>query len=285
VTPAAAVVLDRPGHAVRAAGTDLRDAIHAEWTKLRTLTGTYWLLVAVAALTIAVGAATAAAFSCPPSACTLAQTGADPARISLTGIDVGEAVVAVLAVLAVSNEYSTGMIRVTLTAMPRRLTVLCAKAAVLAGCVLAAGVVGVLGSVLAGRLILPGRGMTAANGYQPLSLANGADLRACVGSVLYLMLIALFALGLATAVRESAVAIGAALALLYLFPLASAIIGDQVWSRRLEQIGLMPAGLDIQTTTNVRSLPLTPWQGLGVTALWAVGALLLGGLVLRFRDA
>jgi len=63
------------------------------------------------------------------------------------------------------------------------------------------------------------------------------------------------------------------------------LIGDQVWSRRLDQIGLMPAGLDIQTTTNVQSLSLTPWQGLGVVALWAVGALLLGGLVLRLRDA
>jgi ABC-2 type transport system permease protein len=169
--------------------------------------------------------------------------------------------------------------------MPRRLTVLSAKAAVLAGCVLAAGVVAVLGSVLAGRLILPGRGMTVANGYQLLSLTNGADLRAAFGAALYLVLIALFALGLATAIRESAVAIGAVLALLYLFPLASVLIGDQVWSRRLDQIGLMPAGLDIQTTTNVRSLPLTPWQGLGVAALWAVGALLLGGVVLRFRDA
>ncbi len=283
--PAAAAVLDKPAHAVRAAGADLRDAVHAEWTKLRTLASTCWLLLGGAALTIAVGAAAAAAFRCQPGACTLAQTGADPARISLTGIDLGQAVVAVLAVLAVGGEYSTGMIRVTLTAMPRRLTVLGAKAAVLAGCVLAAGIVAVLGSVLAGRLILPGHGMTVANGYQLLSLTNGSDLRAAVGAVLYLALIALFALGLATAIRESAVAMGAVLALLYLFPLASAVIGDQVWSRRLDQIGPLSAGLDVWSTVNVKALPLTPWQGLGVVALWAVGALLLGAVVLRLRDA
>jgi len=285
VTPAAAAALDEPGQAVRAAGADLGDAIHAEWTKLRTLAGTYWLLLGAMVVTIGVGAAVAGSFSCPPSACTLAQTGADPAKISLTGVYLGQAVVAVLAVLAVGNEYSTGMIRVTLTAMPRRLTMLSAKAVVLAGCALAAGVVAVLGSVLAAGTILPGRGLTTANGYPLLSLTNGTDLRAAVGAVLYLMLVALFALGLTMAVRESAVAMGAILALIYLFPLASALIGDQVWSRRLDQIGLLPAGLDVQATVNVRSLSLTPWQGLGVVALWAVGALLLGGLALRFRDA
>lgn len=275
------------GNPVRTAGAgaDLRDALHAEWTKLRTLASTYWLLLAAAALTIAVSAAVAAAFSCQPGECALGQTGADPARISLTGIDLGQAVVAVLAVLAVGGEYSTGMIRLTLAAMPRRLTVLSAKAAVITGCVTAAGAVAVLGSLLAGRLILPGRGLTAANGYRLLSPGNGPDLRAAAGSVLYLALIALLALGVTTAVRDSAVGIGLTLGLLYLFPIVSAAIPDQVLARHLEQIAPMTAGLYIQATTGIRALPLTPWQGLGVLALWALGALILGALVLRFRDA
>lgn len=282
---AASATATAPGNAVRTAGADLRDALHAEWTKLRTLASTFWLLLGAAALTIAVSAAVAAAFSCQPGACALAQTGADPAKISLTGIDLGQAVVAVLAVLAVGGEYSTGMIRLTLAAMPRRLTVLSAKAAVLTGCVTAAGVVAVLGSMLAGRLILPGRGLSAANGYSLLSLANGPDLRAAVGSVLYLALIALLALGVTTAVRDSAVGIGLVLGLLYLFPIVSAVIPDRVLARHLEQIAPMTAGLYIQATTGVQALPLTPWQGLGVLALWALGALILGALVLRLRDA
>jgi len=280
VTP---VVASAPS--MRAAGGDLRLALHAEWTKLRTLASTYWLLLAVAALTIAVSAAAVSAFSCQPGHCALAQTGADPAKISLTGIDLGQAVVAVLAVLAVGGEYSTGMIRLTLAAMPRRLTMLSAKAAVLTGCVLAAGVVAVLGSLLAGRLILPGRGLTAANGYQLLSLGNAPDLRAAAGSGLYLALIALLALGLTTAVRDPGVAIGMVLALLYLFPIVASVIPDQVLARHLMQISPMIAGLDVQVTTGVQSLPLTPWQGLGVLALWATGALLLGALVLQLRDA
>ena len=119
------------------------------------------------------------------------------------------------------------MIRLTLAAMPRRLTVLAAKAAVITGCVLAASVVAVLGSVLAGRLILPGHGLSPANGYQLLSLGNAPDLRATAGAVLYLALIALLAVGLTTAVRDAGVAIGTVLGLLYLFPIVSSLVPDQ----------------------------------------------------------
>jgi ABC-2 type transport system permease protein len=254
-------------------------ALHAEWTKARTLAGTCWLLLAVIALTVAVGSAAAGAVSCQAAGC-----GQDPAKIILAGVDLSQAVVAILAVLAISDEYSTGMIRVTLTAIPRRITVLTAKAVVVTGLVLAAGAVGVLASVLAGRLILPGRGFTPVHGYPPLSLAIGPDLRAVAGSVLYLALIALLAIGTATAVRDSAVSIGVVLGVLYLFPVIASVLNPQ-WSRHLQQIGPMRAGLYIQATTNLRSLPLTPWQGLGVLAAWAAAALLAGGFLLSKRDA
>jgi ABC-2 type transport system permease protein len=139
-------------------------ALHAEWTKARTAGGTAWLLFAVIAATVAVGGMVATATRCPAVGC-----GQDPAKVSLSGIDLGQAVVVILAVLAIGGEYGTGMIRVTLTAMPRRTTMLAAKAAILTGLVLAAGTVAVLGSVLAGRLILPG--LTPAHGYPLLSLA------------------------------------------------------------------------------------------------------------------
>jgi ABC-2 type transport system permease protein len=266
-------------------------ALHAEWTKLRTVASTGWLLLVAVVLTAAVSAAADAAATCPSGGC----QGADPAKLSLTGVQAGQAIVAVFAVLAISNEYSTSMIRVTLTAMPRRLTVLAAKAALVAGLVLAAAAVAVLASVLAGRLILPGHGFTAAHGYPPayslrtspafLSLGAGPVLRAACGSVLYLALIALLSLGVATAVRESAVAIGLVLGLLYVFPVVTSVIGNQHWQRHLEQVGPMTAGLDIQATVNLSSLPLAPWAGLGVLALWAAGALITGALMFRFRDA
>ena len=184
----------------------------------------------------------------------------------------------------VTGEYSTGMIRTTLTAMPRRLSVLAAKAPILTGLVLAAGAVAVAGSLLAGRLILPGRGFTPGHGFAPLSIADGPVLRAAVGSVLYLALTALLSLGGATAVRDSGAAIGVVLGLIYLFPVVAAATSPQ-WQRHLDQFGPMSAGLDIQATAGLRSLPLSPWAGLGVLAAWVAAALLAGGLLLRLRDA
>jgi ABC-2 type transport system permease protein len=276
--------LARPG---RGARTALPDAVHAEWTKLRTLAGTWWLLAAAVAVTIAAGVAVAATAAVPPgpSGGGPAGAAADPARLSLAGVTLGQVIVALLAVLAVGGEYSTGMIRVTLAATPRRVAMLTAKAVVVTGWAAAAGAVAVLGSVLAGRLILPGRGLSAANGYAVMSLGNGQDLRAAAGSVLYLALIALLALGVTTAVRDSAVGTGLVLGLLYLFPIASAVVPDHTLSRHLEQAAPMTAGLWIQATAGLRSLPLTPWQGLGVLALWALGGLIFCAVVLRLRDA
>jgi ABC-2 type transport system permease protein len=209
----------------------------------------------------------------------------DVTKLSLTGTYLGQAVVAIVAVLAVSGEYGTGMIRTTLAAMPHRITLLAAKAAVVAAVTLAAGIPAVLGSVLAGRLILPGHGYTPANGYPALSLANGTVLRAAVGTVLYLALIALLSLGVATAVRDAAVAAGVVLGLLYLFPILAQVAGSPAVARHLQQIGPMTAGLEIQASTGLRTLPLSPWAGLGVLAAWAAAALLAGALVLRLRDA
>ena len=111
----------------------LRDALHAEWTKLRTVSGPAWLLAGTIVLIVAVSAAATAAVKCPSgTACPV-----DTPKLSLTGIEFGQAVVAVLAVLVISGEYSTGMIRITLTAMPHRSAVLTAKAVVIAGLVLA----------------------------------------------------------------------------------------------------------------------------------------------------
>jgi len=162
---------------------------------------------------------------------------------------------------------------------------LAAKVLVVSGWALAAAALAVGGSLLAGRLILPGHGLSAANGYVVPSLANGTDLRAFGGSVLYLVLVALLALGVTTAIRDSAVAIGLVLGLLYLFTIIASVIPNRDLSRHLQQIAPMTAGMEIQATAAVPSLPLTPWQGLGVLALWAVGALLLGAAVLRLRDA
>jgi ABC-2 type transport system permease protein len=254
--------------------------LHAEWTKLRTSAGTFWLLLAAVCMTIGLGAIADAGVSCSSAACNQ-----DPARISLVGVYLAQVLVAISAVTIMSGEYGTGMIRTTLTAMPNRVAVLTAKAIVATGWALGAGLFGVVGSALLGQLLLPAKGFTPANGYLSLALSDAGMLRAASGSVLYLVLIALLSLGVATVVRDSAAGIGVVLGLLFAFPIALVMVSNPHWHRHLEQIAPMNAGLGIQTTVDLHSLPLTPWAGLGVLGLWAVGALVLGALVLQLRDA
>ena len=257
-------------------------ALHAEWTKQRTIAGTGWLLLGAITLTVAISVVVTLATTYAS-----AGGGQDLTKLSLTGVYLGQAIIAILAVLTITSEYSSSMIHITLSAIPRRPTLLAAKAAVLSALVLGAGTVAVLGCVLAGRLILPSGGFTAAHGYPLPSLCHGPTLRAAAGSVLYLALIALLSLGIATAVRDSAIAIaiGLVLGLLYLFPIFAHLVTSPRLERHLEQIGPMTAGLSIQATTNLRSLPIAPWAGLGVLAAWAAAALLTGGLLLTLRDA
>jgi ABC-2 type transport system permease protein len=116
-----------------------------------------------------------------------------------------------------------------------------------------------------------------------VSIVHGPTLRAAFGSILYLGLIALLSLGIGTVLRDTAVSTGIVLALLYLPPLLAQLVSGP-WRRHIQQIAPMTAGLAIQATRNIRSLPISPWTGLGVLAAWAAGMLLIGLVVLKARD-
>jgi len=258
--------------------------MHAEWTKQRTVAGPGLLLLAMVVGTIALSAAASAAVSCPGAGCA-----ADPTKTSLTGVLLGQAVIAVVGVLTVGSEYSTGMIGTSFIATPRRGRVLLAKAVVLVVPVLLAGGFAVLGSLAVGWLLQPGSRLLAPSSVEVdhpvLILGDGSTLRAGVGSVLYLALIALLGLGIATIVRSSAAAIGIVLGLLFVSPILAAVVTDPDWQRHLKQIAPSNAGLAIQATTGLNDVPIGPWAGLGVLGLWAVGALAVGAVVLESRDA
>jgi ABC-2 type transport system permease protein len=259
----------------------VRATLHAEWTKLRTVAGNGWLLAAAAALTVALSAVAIVAVRYAPTGGRV-----DTTRLSLAGVDLGQALIAIFAVTTIAGEYGAStMVRVTLAATPRRTKVLAAKAILVCFLSVAAGGAAVLGCLLLGRIVLPSRGFAAPHGYQLLSLAHGATLRAAAGCVIYLALIALLSLGIATAVRDAAAAIVLVLGLLYVFPIIAALAPDPTWQRHLQQIGPMTAGLSIQATTGISSVPIGPWAGLGVLAAWAAAALVIGGLLLWVRDA
>lgn len=258
----------------------MRRELHAEWTKLRTAPSSAWLPPLAAALTVALSAVITGLAGPDTTAC---AQGCDTTRLSLSGVYLGQVAVIVLAVLVIGGEYGTGLISVTLIATPRRLRVLAAKAGVVTGAAFASGLLAVAGSLIVGRILLPGNGFTDAAGFPPLSLADGPTLRAAAGTVLYFGLTGLFGLGVATVFRDTATALTTVLGLYYLAPLLAQIVGDERWQRLIEQYAPMPAGLAVQATTNLDSLPIRPWHGLGVLAAYAATALLVG--VLRLTGA
>jgi ABC-2 type transport system permease protein len=259
-------------------------AVRAEWTKLRTLPSTWWLLLAAVGLTVLVGWAGAATLEfqhCQPPLCY-----EDTTKISLIGVRLGQVAVVILAVLAVTSEYGTNMIKSTLAAVPGRLTVLASKLIVVLGAAVVAGALGVLGALVAARMVLPGNGFTVANGYPPLSLTNDLTLRAVVGSIAYLGLIGVLGLGIGALVRDTAGAVTIVLMLLFASPMLALFISDPKWQHRIHRYSPMDAGLTIQATRDLAATThIGPWAGLGVLAAYAGAALVAGGVALRLRDA
>lgn len=260
-------------------------SLRAEWTKLRTVPSTVWTVLALVVCTVGVGALATGGLS--PSGCAGADNGCafDTPRVTLAGVYLGQVAVVVLAVLVVTVEYDTAMIRTTLAANPRRTAVLTAKAAVVTAVVLGTAAVTVLCSLIAGRMILPGQGFTAANGYPTLSLADASTLRAFAGTVVYLGLVALLGIGVGMIIRHTGGAIMAVLSLLYTFPIVATLVTDEQWRRWINKLAPMTAGLAIQATRRLETLPIAPWPGLGVLAAYAGAAMIAGAVLFIRRDA
>lgn len=258
-------------------------ALHAEWTKLRTLRSTGWALLALVVCTVAVSAfaAQVGPADCAPRPCTL-----DTARIALTGVYLGQIAVVALAVLAITAEYDTQTMRLTLQAIPRRWTVFAAKAAVVAAAATTASALAVTACLLAGRIILPANGFTADNGYPSLlPLSDGPTRRALLGTIAYLGLVALLSLGVGAVMRHTAAATTTVLSLLYVVPVAARFVTEPEWQLWLARTAPMTAGLAIQSTQSLDNAPIGPWAGLAVIAIYAAAALITGAVLFVARDA
>jgi ABC-2 type transport system permease protein len=256
--------------------------LHAEWTKLRTLASTGWLLLAAVAVTASLGLAVTASldYAHCDQPCTL-----DLPKLALAGVRLGQVAVLTLAVLAVTAEYSTRTVEPTLLAVPRRFPVVLAKLGILAALGAGTGVLAVGGSLLAGRVVLPGNGFTTAHGFAPLSLADDLTRRAALGTVVYLTLIALLGAGLGLLLRDTAGALTAALAVVYGAPIVAMFIGDPRWQHRIHRFSPMDAGLAVQATRNLAAEHIGPWAGLGVLCAYAGAAVAAGLVVFQLRDA
>jgi ABC-2 type transport system permease protein len=271
-------VLSHPATVLPAGRYGLRDAIAMEWLKLRSLRSTWWTLaIALAGM---IGLAILVLYYYPGHWAQLSRADRrsfDPTNSGFTGLALAQLAVAALGVLAVTGEYSSGMIRSTLTAVPRRGLVLAAKAAVVGAVALVAGEIGAFAAFLAGQSVLVSPAPHAALG-QP------GVLRAVLLAGAYVALIALIGLGIGTIVRRTAAALAVIVGLIFVLPPVVAALPDGI-QHAAERF--LPEVIAENSLTAVRpeAFSLSPWAGLGMLGLYAVVLLGVGGWLLARRDA
>ncbi|HJY72533.1 MAG TPA: ABC transporter permease [Streptosporangiaceae bacterium] len=298
----------------------LRGAIASEFTKIRSVRSTYWTLAALLVVSIGIGAAitggSAANFSHNPAN----KAGFDATQTSLVAFfEIGQLIIAVIAALAITSEYSTGMIRTSLTAQPRRGRVYAAKAIVLTSLTLIVSLVTSFIAFFVGQALLSSSGVSASlfhsvtipqnanvncpqqgpggggGGLPPgcKVVFSGTDvispttvLLAIIGCALFVTLVAIIAFGIGAIVRHTAGAIAIAIAVLFIIPVLEQALPDD-W--RWDIMRFLPdaANRVISVTIGDNANPhlWSAWPQLGVTALWAAALLAAGAYLFRKRDA
>lgn len=271
---ATAVAAARPA-AVGHGRAGLRQAVRSEWTKFWSVRSTPWSLVVMLVAVLGICALATTVGTGAPG-----DHVADPTRRSLTGLFLAQLAIGVLGVLVMSAEYGTGSIRSTLSGMPRRPVVLGAKIIVLGAVSLVAGQLLSFMAFFLGQALLP-----VAVGHATLSQPGVA--RAVVGSGLFLAVLGLFALGLATIIRHTAGAIATYVGILLVLPLIVQALPTSIVhavTRYLPEA----MGLNILSTTTspFAGTPVfSPWVGLLILAGYAAALLSVGGWLMVRRDA
>lgn len=256
--------------------TQLR-VIRSEWTKLRSLRSTVFSLLAavvfVLGLSLLVPSVTVGHW---PPRDPREALGFDPTARSLAGVFLAQLALGVLGVLLMSGEYATGMVRATFAAVPTRLPVLWAKAAVFAAVTFVLMVPATLGAFLIGQSIFSGKGLQT-------DLSQPGVLRAVIGAALYLTVVGVLGLGLGALLRNTAAAISTLFGLLFVLPIIMHLLPTS-FSDSVDKYLPNSAG---QAITHVRPDPtaLAPWTGFGLFCLYAVVMLAVAAVGLRRRDA
>jgi ABC-2 type transport system permease protein len=260
--------------------TQVRVAL-SEWTKLRTLRSTRYALLAGVAMTIGFAIIPAVVNASRWSHMSLLdKAGFNPLQTSLIGVTIAQLAIGVLGVLVISGEYSTGMIRSTFSAVPKRLPVLWAKGGVFAIVTLVLALPATLIAFFSAQAIL--RGHTF-NGHDiALSFSNPGVARAVIGGALYLTLAGLFGFGLGAILRNTAGGISAFAAILFVLPPLMNVLPSS-WNHAISPYLPSNAGSAIMQTGNPAHT-LSPWTGLGLFAAYTAIAIAIAAVQLRRRD-
>jgi ABC-2 type transport system permease protein len=251
--------------------------IRAEWTKLRTQPSALWAGAASAGLVAGFGILYSLLREARPPHGAAAVTSFDPAAISLSGIQLAQIAVGVLGAMLITSEYSSGLIRSTFAAVPRRLPVLWGKAAIALGAVFAVSVPAVLVAFFAGQSILAKVGLD-------ISFGQPGVARAVLGSAFYLALAAVLGLGLGALLRNTAAAVTALFGLLFGLQLLAGMIPGPA-GVTLEKFMPSTAGQAIASVHPDPGTSLGPWAGLGLFAAYTVIVLALAARRMSRGDA
>jgi ABC-2 type transport system permease protein len=253
-----------------------RDVARMEWLKLRSVRSTWWTLLVFAAAMISLSVlvmmnehwATASAAQ---------QAAFDPTNNSFAGLSIGQLALGVLGVLVITSEFSSGLVRATFAAAPRRPLVLAAKAAIVAAVTLVAGEILAFVAFGVGEVVLKA-------GVPHATLAQPGVLRAVLMGGAYPALIGLFGLGLGALIRHTAGAICALAGVLFALPLILVPLGTSIQN----SVGqFMPMLMAENSLTAVKPVAhsLPPGVAFGLLCLYAAAALAAGGWALSRRDA
>lgn len=246
----------------------------SEWIKLRSLRSTWFSLAAAGLATIGLGILFSALRG--HDASVHHDFGIDPTGISLRGMYLAQLAVGVLGVLFVSGEYATGMIRATLSAVPRRVPVLVAKAVVFGAVAYVASTIMTLIAFLAGQAVLD-------TWHYGVSLGDPATVRAVLGAGLYLMIVGLMGLGLGFAIRSTGGAIASLFGVILVLPaLAQALPSS--WQNDINKYLPMNIGNEL-ISRHPDAHSLSTGAGIVVLLVWTAVAIAAGLAVLRRRDA
>jgi ABC-2 type transport system permease protein len=252
----------------------------SEWTKIRSVRSTIWSLIIFVVVTIGFTGLITWLISANWSQARPEQrvaTISDPvATILGTGLGFGQLAIAVLGVLVIASEYTTGMIRASLLAVPRRAPMLAAKGVVFAALVLAAGEVVAFCSFFLGAAIL--------HSHAPVALSDPGVTRAVVGAGLYLSVLGLFSMAIGAIMRHTAGAVTTTIGVIFVLPIIAAFLPGS-WGQHIHDYLPSQAGSMIAQAHQGTHQVLTPWQGFGVFCAETAILLAAAFYLLQKRDA
>jgi ABC-2 type transport system permease protein len=263
-----------PAVPATAGNASLAGALRSEFTKIRSVRSTYWTLLAMIVVTVGFGALASFGATRGPHGPDF-----DPTMRSLGGLYISQLIIAVLGVMVITSEYSTGMIGTTLMTLPRRGTVVTAKAIVFGLVALVSSLITTFASFFVGQAIMSSHHIST-------NLGQPGVLRAVIGGALFLTACGLLAFGIGLLLRHSAGAISAVVALLFVLTVLVNFL-PQSWQVHVEK--WLPAVAGSQIWAVVHStgpVPnFAPWTGFAVLCGYAAIAIAAGAYLFRKRNA